>query len=89
MACSYSHPYALPCIILYVQFAPVISPGNEPHVHHLLIYVCDGLDGLDLTTEQGACHTVDWRIRQCTFGGVLIAGWAVGGEVNTVNVLSY
>ena len=71
-----------------MQFAPVISPGSEPHVHHLLIYVCDGLDGLDLTTEQGACHTLNSRIQRCV-GGILIGGWAVGGEVNTVNVLSY
>ena len=56
-------------------------------MHHLLIYVCDGLDGLDLTTEQGACHTLDQRIRRCV-GGILIGAWAVGGEVNTVNVLS-
>ena len=56
-------------------------------MHHLLIYVCDGLDGLDLTAEQGACHTLDQRIRRCV-GGILIGAWAVGGEVNTLNVLS-
>ena len=55
-------------------------------MHHLLIYVCDGLDGLDLTAEQGACHTLDQRIRRCV-GGILIGGWAVGGEVNTVNTV--
>ena len=63
-----------------MQFAPIISPGSEPYVHHLLIYVCDGLDGLDLTTEQGACDTLDQRIRSCV-GGLLVGAWAVGGEV--------
>ena len=62
------------------QFAPVISPGSEPYVHHLLIYACDGLDGIDLTTGQGACHTLDQRIRRC-LNGLLIGAWAVGGEV--------
>ena len=37
--------------------------------------------------EQGACHTLNQSIQRCV-GGILIGAWAVGGEVNTVNVLS-
>ena len=52
-------------------------------MHHLLIYVCDGLDELDLEAEQGPCYSpsTDNRIRNC-LGGNLIGGWAVGGEVS-------
>ena len=57
----------------------MITPGNEKYVHHLLVYLCDGLDGVELD-EGGPCATVDPRIQQC-LTRTLIGAWAVGGEV--------
>ena len=68
-------------MLIFIQFTPSISSGNEVHVHHLLIYVCDGLDGLDLQAEQGPCNSINSTIQSC-LGGLLIGGWAVGGEVS-------
>ena len=66
-----------------MQFVPSISPGNEAYVQHFLIFVCDGLEGLDLEAEQGPCFSpsTDIRIRSC-LGRNLIGGWALGGEVS-------
>ena len=61
------------------QFSPIISPGNAPYVHHLLVYVCDSLDGVDLS-NQGPCDSGDRRIRLC-LNELLIGAWAVGGDV--------
>ena len=58
-------------------------------MHHLVVYVCDGLDGLDLEAEQGPCNSINSTIRSC-LTGLLIGAWAVGGEVSvlTANVLN-
>ena len=57
----------------------MISQGSEPYVHHLLVYLCDGLDGVNLSNE-GPCDSADRRIRQC-LSELLIGAWAVGGDV--------
>lgn len=61
------------------QFSPKITPGNEEYVHHMLIYICDGLDNVNLG-QGGPCNSVDRRIRNCRVDQ--IGAWAVGGEVS-------
>ena len=62
------------------QFSPIITPGNEPYLHHVLVYICDGLDGVDITVE-GPCSSADQRIQRC-LSELLVGAWAVGGEVS-------
>ena len=72
--------------LLFLQFEPIVHPEAAAHVHHMILYVCDGLDSeLDqLTPEQldgGPCFAGASRaLGQCT-GRTIIAAWAVGGQV--------
>ena len=63
------------------QFTPEITKGNEAHVHHLLIYLCDGLSDTHVRASGDCIDGVAQRVREC-LRGTLIAGWAVGGEVS-------
>ena len=63
-----------------MQFSPHITPGNEPFVHHIVIYVCDGLLQSDLGTG-GRCYdssSVSDRVADCA---IPFAVWGVGGNV--------
>lgn len=63
-----------------MQFSPHITPGNEPFVHHIVIYVCDGLLQSDLGTG-GQCYdssSVSDRVADCA---IPFAVWGVGGNV--------
>ena len=63
-----------------IQFSPDISSGSEPYVHHILVYICDGLQEEDLG-KGGDCDTsISERVGRC-LGSLLIAAWAVGGSV--------
>ena len=55
--------------------------GNEAHVHHLLIYLCDGLNHTHVG-NGGDCDgdNVANEVSECR-GGTVIAAWAVGAEV--------
>ena len=68
------------CIFLKLQFSPDISLESAPYVHHILIYLCDVLDH----TNAGAsseCDNAHINIGICRGTGVIIAAWAVGGNV--------
>ena len=67
--------------MLHLQFSPTITDNSFNFVHHMLIFLCT-LDEADVDT-QGVCFTdaVGDSVNQCT-ASQLIAGWAVGGEVN-------
>ena len=58
-----------------------MTEGNDAHVHHLLIYLCEGLENAHVG-NGGGCDddNVANEVKSCR-GGVLIAAWAVGGEV--------
>ena len=57
-----------------------MTVGNDAHVHHLLIYLCEGLN--DTHVGNGGDCEVDVanEVAECR-GGTVIAAWAVGGEV--------
>uniref|UniRef100_A0A1X7UIG5 DOMON domain-containing protein n=1 Tax=Amphimedon queenslandica TaxID=400682 RepID=A0A1X7UIG5_AMPQE len=62
-----------------IRISPYITSGSEPYVHHILVYVCDGLDNSD-TGKGGNCDTeISDNMRNC-LSQTLIAAWAVGGS---------
>ncbi|KAK3586465.1 hypothetical protein CHS0354_001850 [Potamilus streckersoni] len=60
-----------------IKVEPIITPGNEMHVHHILIYRCKGInpkfDGIsymcydEIPKEMNPCYDV-------------IIAWAIGGK---------
>ena len=69
-----------------LQFSPVVTEGNEAHVHHLLVYVCDSINDTHLG-NGGVCEDgVPEAVAACR-NGVIIAAWAVGGEVSSQSLL--
>jgi hypothetical protein len=72
-----------------IRFSPVIHEPATPHVHHMILYSCDGINLGSLTDEDligGECLTnvgqASTPLARCTTGN-LIAAWAVGGEAFT------
>ena len=60
-----------------LQYEPVITPGNELNVHHVLIYSCKDINST-YDGVQGNCYERDRPLPDCY--DVVIA-WAIGGEV--------
>ncbi|CAK9021119.1 DBH-like monooxygenase protein 1 (DBH-related protein) (Monooxygenase X) [Durusdinium trenchii] len=63
-----------------VKFAPVVQPGNEGRVHHILVYECPEVEAQG--HYEGLCYTganMPSHINSCN-GGTVVSGWAVGGE---------
>ena len=63
-----------------------MHPEAAAHVHHMILYVCDGLDSLydQLTPEQldgGPCFSGASGLLGVCSGRTIIAAWAVGGQV--------
>ena len=70
---------------LSLQYEAVVHPAAAAHVHHMILYSCNGLDSYidQLTPEQldgGPCNTAPIALAACA-GRIIIAAWAVGGEV--------
>ena len=65
------------------QFSPQITSNSFNFVHHMLVYLCT-LDAADIETE-GVCFTggLGDSVDECT-SSQLIAAWAVGGVVRTI-----
>ena len=70
-----------------------MHPEAAAHVHHMILYVCDGLDSLydQLTPEQldgGPCFSGASGFLGACSGRTIIAAWAVGGQVyiNNMNI---
>ena len=57
-----------------------MTEGNEAHVHHLLIYLCEGLNDTHVGNGGPCDDGVANEVQEC-LRGTLIAAWAVGGEV--------
>ena len=61
--------------------SPRVTQGNEARVHHLLVYLCDGLNHAHVGNGGECEEGVANEVAECRFG-TLIASWAVGSEVN-------
>lgn len=61
-----------------------MTEGNEAHVHHLIVYMCSGLDESHVGNE-GDCDNGNLPVEvQMCRGSAFLAGWAVGGEVKKI-----
>ena len=70
-------------MFLSLQFTPVISPQSAKHVHHMLIFLCEGMNltGHSDVGVEKQCDHISEEVRPCRLSKVL-AGWAVGGSVS-------
>ena len=59
-----------------------MTEGNEAHIHHLLIYLCDGLNHTHVGNGGDCDNNVANEVAECR-GGTIIAAWAVGAEVSS------
>ena len=65
-----------------LQVSPIIAPHVQKYVHHMLMYLCSRPLNDSLVGQTAPCFGgISPDIFDCTLNGVLIAGWAVGGEV--------
>lgn len=73
------------------KYATEVTSGAENLVHHMLIYLCPPL--IDSGNEEpGECENISTPIGKATMlcrAGVLIAAWAIGGEVRNKNYHGY
>ncbi|CAH1248491.1 MOXD1 [Branchiostoma lanceolatum] len=67
-----------------IKYEPIITPGNEGVVHHLLVYSCEKDKSVTFLPEEHPGHPCrspnmprDWW--PC-YGGSLVAAWAIGAE---------
>ena len=72
-----------------LQFSPKIAEESKPHVHHMLVYQCATISLLtdELQDWSGECHSAPSTVESCR-GTNILAGWAIGGEVNLNNELN-
>ena len=57
-----------------------MTEGNDAHVHHLLVYLCDSINDTHVGNGGDCEEGVANEVAECR-RGTLIAAWAVGGEV--------
>ena len=74
-----------------LQISPLIHEPASAHVHHMLLYSCDG-SGVDSFTDEqlrgsecltGSGGQGDIKLR--CLGGNLVGAWAVGGTVSGIS----
>ena len=59
---------------------PIIQPGNEGLVHHIIVYGCYGDVDLSELGRGHLCGSASMpTVSACT---ALMLGWAIGGEVS-------
>ena len=59
---------------------------NFVHVHHILVYICAGLNATQVNDSAPCNGDVGESLNECR-GGEVIASWAVGGGVSNVACL--
>ena len=67
---------------LSLQYSAEISPESIRQVHHIIVYLCDGMN-LTGHPDVGVGHTCDSiaeEIQPCRLS-TFLAAWAVGGNV--------
>ena len=63
----------------------MIDNENFAYVHHMLIYLCAGLNETEVNDSAPCNGDVGETLSECR-GGELIAGWAVGGVVSNTGM---
>ena len=69
-------------LYLPLQYSAEISPESIPHVHHILVFLCDGknLTGHPDVGVNHDCDGISEELQACRLSTIL-AAWAVGGNV--------
>ena len=60
-----------------------MTEGNEAHVHHLLVYLCSSVNETHVGNGGDCDSEVSNDVSECR-NGLIIAAWAVGGEVSSL-----
>ena len=65
-----------------LQYSAILSPESIRHVHHILVYLCDGMNysGHPEVGIQQICDGISEEVAPCR-ASTVIGGWAVGGNV--------
>jgi len=63
------------------QYSPLIDNQNIELVHHMLVYLCAGLNETAVNDSAPCFGNAGATLSEC-LSGDLIAGWAVGGGVS-------
>ena len=68
---------------LLLQYSAEISPESIRHVHHLVVYLCDGMNltGHPDVGVNHDCNGISEAVVACR-SSAIIAAWAVGGNVS-------
>ncbi|XP_052251385.1 DBH-like monooxygenase protein 1 isoform X1 [Dreissena polymorpha] len=61
-----------------IKFEPVITPGNEKHVHHILLSRCKVDNPSQYDGKSDSCY--DYQKQVIPNCGDYIISWAIGGE---------
>ena len=61
-----------------------MTEGNEAHVHHLIIYLCSSVNETHVGNGGECDSSVGSDIVEVCRNGLIIAAWAVGGEVSSL-----
>ena len=68
--------------MLKLQHAPIISPGNEGLVHHIIVYLCKPGFNKTMIGKGNICEHENMPddVDECRRAPML-AAWAIGGKV--------
>eukprot|EP01084_Bolivina_argentea_P000562 1057_1 len=62
-----------------IRYDPVVQPGNEGTVHHMLLYYCKNFNTSYVGHERNCDDYSNMEVIGCSGGDILIAAWAIGG----------
>ena len=68
-------------LLLSSQYSAVITPESLRHVHHILVYLYDGMNltgSPDFNIEQ-ECDGISEQTKPCG-ASTIITAWAIGGK---------
>lgn len=61
--------------MVFAQFEPIITSGNEPLVHHMELFHCEAPADEQLTLYRGRCDDKPLQVQVCK---KVMAAWAMG-----------
>ena len=77
-------------ISMPLQFAPLLSPKSISHAHHILVFLCEGMNLTghpDVGVKQ-KCDGISEEVQPCKYA-TIIGGWAIGGNVSNIAIKLY
>ena len=70
-----------------LQFAPLLSPKSISHAHHILVFLCEGMNltGYPDVGVKQKCDGISEEVQPCKYA-TIIGGWAIGGNVSNIAI---